>query len=75
NENKQLPTVGHDNGSSEQFSCSALRELIPHQQGDVLTRFSYDELGRVYATLTNTGLLTHFERNAAGQLSAQLMRQ
>jgi len=74
-DNNQLTTVVHSNGRSEQFSWSAQGELLAHQQGDVLTRFSYDELGRVNATLTNTGLLTQFERNAAGQLSAKVMRQ
>ena len=59
-------------GVVSQYHWDDSGELLALQVGERLTRYSYDRLGRLNASIDAQGLVTEFVRNAKGQVIEQL---
>ncbi|GAA6171761.1 RHS repeat-associated core domain-containing protein [Colwellia sp. KU-HH00111] len=58
-------------GIKTQYHWSIDGELLAKQVANNLTRFSYDNLGRLNAQINRQGLVTEYKRNSNGQVSEQ----
>ncbi|XPF94945.1 RHS repeat-associated core domain-containing protein [Colwellia sp. RE-S-Sl-9] len=59
-------------GVVTQYHWSNSGELLAQQEGDNLTRFSYNPLGQLIASIDSQGLVTQFTRNRQGKIIEQI---
>ncbi|WP_281557934.1 RHS repeat-associated core domain-containing protein [Thalassomonas sp. RHCl1] len=64
----QLKQIIAADGVVSLYHWSDSGELLALQQGDKLTRYSYDPLGRINASIDAQGLIIEYIRDAKGQL-------
>lgn len=70
NQNGQLNTIKHVDGRIEQYLWDEDGQLLAKQLGEATTRYSHDKLGRINGIVDAAGLITEYQRNSAGKITA-----
>lgn len=70
NDNGQLTEFVDEYGRKKSHFWGANGELLAQQQGAKLTRYSYDSMGRINASIDGHGIVTETVRDTVGRVSA-----
>lgn len=71
NDQGQLSESTDEYGRKKRNFWGPNGELLAEQDGATLTRYSYDNIGRLNASIDAQGLVTQFKRNAQGRIIEQ----
>ncbi|NRQ42473.1 RHS repeat protein [Rheinheimera sp. YQF-2] len=71
NQDGQLTQLQHADGRVEHYLWNEEGQLLARKQGDAVSRFSYDKLGRLNGAVDAAGLVTEYQRDASGNITSQ----
>jgi len=71
NQDGQLTQLQHADGRTEHYLWNEEGQLLARKQGDAVSRFSYDKLGRLNGVVDAAGLVTEYQRDSSGNITSQ----
>ncbi|MDP2713463.1 RHS repeat-associated core domain-containing protein [Rheinheimera sp.] len=71
NQDGQLTQLQHADGRTEHYLWNDEGQLLARKQGEAVSRFSYDKLGRLNGVVDAAGLVTEYQRDSSGNITSQ----